>query len=57
MLIIYQKKIVFFSWMKFVVIFEKDLKENGEEILMYEYVYIWKRYFIDLFIVDICIFF
>ena len=36
-LITHQKKIAPFSWMKFVVISEKDLKENGEEILTHEY--------------------
>lgn len=43
--------------MKFVVISEKDLKENGEEILTHEYAHIRKRHSIDLLIADICIFF
>lgn len=42
--------------MKFVVISEKDLKENGEEILTHEYAHIRKRHSIDLLIADICIF-
>ena len=41
----------------FVVISEKDLKENGEEILTHEYAHIRKRHSIDLLIADICIFF
>ena len=56
-LITQQKKIAPFSWMKFVVISEKDLKENGEEILTHEYAHIRKRHSIDLLIADICIFF
>ena len=56
-LITHQKDIAPFSWMKFVVISEKDLKENGEEILTHEYAHIRKRHSIDLLIADICIFF
>ena len=56
-LITHQKKIAPFSWMKFVVISEKDLKENGEEILTHEYAHIRKKHSIDLLIADVCIFF
>ena len=56
-LITHQKEIAPFSWMKFVVISEKDLEENGEEILTHEYAHIRKRHSIDLLIADICIFF
>ena len=56
-LITHQKEIAPFSWMKFVVISEKDLKENGEEILVHEYAHICGRHSIDLLIADICIFF
>jgi TonB family protein len=56
-LITHQKDIAPFSWMKFVVISEKDLTENGEEILTHEYAHIHKRHSIDLLIADICIFF
>ena len=56
-LITHQKDIAPFSWMKFVVISEKDLMENGEEILTHEYAHIHKRHSIDLLIADICIFF
>ena len=52
-LITHQKKIAPFSWMKFVVISEKDLKENGEEILTHEYAHIRKKHSIDLLIADI----
>ena len=56
-LITHQKEIAPFSWIKFVVISEKDLKENGEEILTHEYAHIRRRHSIDLLIADICIFF
>ena len=56
-LITHQKEIAPFSWMKFVVISEKDLKENGEEILTHEYAHIRKKHSIDLLIADVCIFF
>jgi TonB family protein len=56
-LITHQKDIAPFSWMKFVVISEKDLMENGEEILTHEYAHIHKKHSIDLLIADICIFF
>ena len=56
-LIVHNCDIAPFSWMKFVVISEKDLKENGEEILTHEYAHIRKRHSIDLLIADICIFF
>ena len=56
-LIAHQKDIAPFSWMKFVVISEKDLEENGREILTHEYAHIRKWHSVDLLIADICIFF
>ncbi|MDE5677118.1 M56 family metallopeptidase [Phocaeicola sp.] len=56
-LITHQKAIAPFSWMQFVVISEKDLEENGREILAHEYAHIRKRHSVDLLIADICIFF
>ena len=56
-LITHQKDIAPFSWMKFVVISEKDMQENGEEILVHEYAHIEKHHSIDLLVADICIFF
>lgn len=56
-LITHQKEIAPFSWMKFIVISEKDFKENGVEILAHEYAHIRKRHSLDLLIADICIFF
>ena len=56
-LITHQKNIAPFSWMRFVVISEQDLTENGEEILIHECAHIRKRHSIDLLIADICIFF
>ncbi len=56
-LITHQKDIAPFSWMKFVVISQKDLAENGEEILTHECAHIRKRHSLDLLVADICIFF
>lgn len=55
-LIAHQKNIAPFSWMKFVVIAETDLQENGEAILAHECAHISKRHSIDLLIADLCIF-
>lgn len=46
-----------FSWIKFIVISQKDLDENGREILIHELAHIRNRHSIDLLIADICIFF
>ncbi|NDV59022.1 carboxypeptidase-like regulatory domain-containing protein [Bacteroides sp. 519] len=46
-----------FSWMKHIVISQKDLEENGREILTHEMAHIYKWHSIDLLIADICIFF
>ena len=46
-----------FSWMKYVVISQKDLDENGREILIHEIAHLRNRHSIDLFIADVCIFF
>ena len=56
-LIIHDKNIAPFSWMKYVVISEKDLQENGKEILMHEMAHVHNRHSIDLLISDICIIF
>lgn len=55
-LIAHQKNIAPFSWMKFVVIAETDLQENGEAILAHECAHISKWHSIDLLIADLCIF-
>ena len=56
-LIIHDKNIAPFSWMKYVVISEKDLQENGKEILIHEMAHVHNRHSIDLLISDICIIF
>ena len=55
--IAHQKNIAPFSWMKFVVLSETDLLENGAEILTHEVAHIRKHHSIDLLVADICIFF
>ena len=54
-LVTHDKNIAPFSWMKYVVISEKDLKENSKEILTHELAHIHNRHSIDLFISEICI--
>ena len=56
-IIAHQKNIAPFSWMKFVVLSETDLLENGAEILTHEVAHIRKHHSIDLLVADICIFF
>ena len=56
-LIIHDKNIAPFSWMKYVVISEKDLQENGKEILIHEMAHVHNRHSIDLLISEICILF
>ena len=56
-LIIHDKNIAPFSWMKYVVISEKDLQENSKEILIHEMAHVHNLHSIDLLISDICIIF
>ena len=56
-LIVHDRDIAPFSWMKCIVISEKDLDENGREILIYELAHIQNRHSWDLLVADICIFF
>ena len=56
-LLVHDRKVAPFSWMKFVVISRTDLEENGREILIHECAHIRKRHSWDLLIADICIFF
>ena len=56
-IIAHQKNIAPFSWMKFVVLSETDLLENGAEILTHEVAHIRKHHSVDLLVADICIFF
>ena len=56
-LIIHDKNIAPFSWIKYVVISEKDLQENSKEILIHEMAHVHNLHSIDLLISDICIIF
>ena len=56
-LIVHERDISPFSWMRYIVISQKDLHENGREILTHELAHIRNRHLWDLFAADICIFF
>ena len=54
-LVVHDKDIAPFSWMKYIVISEKDLTENSKEILAHEMAHIRNRHSVDLLISDLCI--
>ena len=56
-LIVLEREVAPFSWMRYIVISRKDLEEDGREILIHEMAHIQNRHSIDLLVVDICIFF
>ncbi|WP_458408889.1 TonB family protein [Bacteroides congonensis] len=56
-LVVHNRTIAPFSWMKYIVISQKDMEENGREILIHETAHIRHRHSIDLLLADICIFF
>ena len=56
-LIVHDRDIAPFSWMKYIVISQKDLEENGREILIHELAHIQNRHSWDLLVADVCIFF
>ena len=56
-LMVHDRQIAPFSWMKYIVISRKDLEENGREILIHEWAHIRNRHSWDLLVADICIFF
>ena len=56
-LIVHERDISPFSWMRYIVISQKDLHENGREILTHELAHIRNRHSWDLFAADIYIFF
>ena len=56
-LIVHERDIAPFSWMKYIVISRKDLNENGREILIHELAHIHHRHSWDLLVADVCIFF
>ena len=52
-----EKKVAPFSWMKYVVVCEEDLKENGDAILAHECAHVKNGHSWDLLLAEICIFF
>ncbi len=56
-LVTHNRDIAPFSWMRFIVLSEKDLAENGREILTHERAHIRACHSIDLLVADVCIFF
>ena len=56
-LVMHYQEIAPFSWMKYIVISQKDMEENGREILIHEMAHIHHHHSIDLLLADICIFF
>ncbi len=56
-IVTHQREIAPFSWMRFIVLSEKDLSENGRAILTHERAHIRARHSIDLLVADVCIFF
>ena len=53
----HQKDIAPFSWMKYIVLSEKDYAESGETILTHERAHIANRHSWDLLLADLCVFF
>ena len=57
LLFTHNKSIAPFSWMKCIVLSEKDLAEGGEAILTHERAHIRNRHSWDLLLADVCVFF
>lgn len=54
-LVIHQRNIAPFSWMRYIVISETDLKENGHHILVHELAHIRYHHSWDLLLTELCI--
>ena len=54
-LVIHQAGFAPFSWMKYIVISQTDLDENGTDILIHEEAHIRNRHSWDLLLVELCI--
>lgn len=54
-LVIHQRNISPFSWMRYIVISETDLKENGHHILVHELAHIRYHHSWDLLLTELCI--
>ncbi|MEG1660767.1 MAG: M56 family metallopeptidase [Bacteroides sp.] len=55
--VVHQQSIAPFSWMMYIVISEKDLEENGREILIHERAHIRHHHSLDLLLTDSCLIF
>ena len=55
-LVVHNRDIAPFSWMRYIVLSRKDLEENGREILIHELAHIRNRHSWDLLLADLCIF-
>lgn len=54
-LVVHQEGFAPFSWMKYIVISQTDLDENGTDILIHEEAHIRNRHSLDLLLVELCI--
>jgi hypothetical protein len=54
LLIIHSYNFAPFSWMKYIVISQADLKENGHDILLHEQAHILNHHSWDLLLVEVC---
>ena len=57
LLFTHNKTIAPFSWMKCIVLSEKDCEEGGETIITHERAHIRNRHSWDLLLADVCVFF
>ena len=55
-LVVHDRDIAPFSWMRYIVLSRKDLEENAREILIHELAHIRNRHSWDLLLADLCIF-
>ncbi len=55
-LVVHERDIAPFSWMRCIVLSRKDLAESGREILIHELAHIRNRHSWDLLLADLCIF-
>lgn len=51
-LVIHKKEIAPFSWMRYIVLSEKDYNESGKEIIIHEFAHISKFHSVDLLIAE-----
>lgn len=54
-LVVHQEGFAPFSWMKYIVISQTDLDENGTDILIHEEAHIRNRHSWDLLLVELCV--